>query len=259
MKLVALACCATLASCQPSMREPPPVAALAPGAAHGRSADELMRAGDAAYLRRGEPGQAAIAQNAYLDAAATDAHRVDALLGALRAMHYRLEHESNIDKGALSRKAVQVGQWCMRRAPGEAACKYRLAIALGQEAREHTAQAKDALNHMVDLLHQAIAAAPGIDDGGPHRVLALVLLRAPSWPSGPGDPDAGLDEAKAAVAVAPNAPENQLALGEALAANGDSGGAHAAYQRAADLAAAAHEPETPGWLADARKGLDKTR
>jgi len=89
-------------------------------------------------------------------------------------------------------------------------------------------------------------------------VLALVLLRAPAWPAGPGDPEAGLDEAKAAVAAVPEAAENQLALAEAFAANGSVGEAHAAYQKAAELASSAHEPEAAGWLADARTGLAKT-
>lgn len=256
--VAALALAVAPAACESSMHEPPPVKTLAPGTGHGRSADELLRAGDAAWARRAEPGQALAAQNAYLDAAAADERRVDGLVGAMRAMHYRIEHERGVSKGDLSQKAVQVGQWCMRRAPADATCKYRLAIALGQEAREHPAQGKDAVNHMVELLHQAIATQPRLDDAGPHRVLALVLVRAPAWPAGPGDPEAGLDEAKAAVAAVPDAPENQLALAEALAANGSVGEAHAAYQKAAALAAAAREPEAAGWLADARSGLAKT-
>ena len=256
MRAVVLAL--ALAACESSMHEPPPVKTLAPGTAHGRSADALMHAGDAAWARRAEFGQALAAQNAYLDAAAADDHRVDALLGAMLAIHYRIEHEPNAPRAALSQKAVQVGQWCLRRAPADAACKYRLAIALGQEAREHPAQGKDAVDHMVELLHQAIAVDPKLDSAGPHRVLALVLLRAPAWPAGPGDPEAGLDEAKAAVAAVPDAAENQLALAEAFAANGSTDEAHAAYQKAAELAKAAPEPEAAGWLADARSGLAKT-
>jgi tetratricopeptide (TPR) repeat protein len=250
---------AGLSGCAASMHEPPPVAALAPGTSSGKSPDDLVHAGDAAWARRGEAGQALAAQNAYLDAAAADERRVDALLGALQAMHYRLEHEAGVNKGELSQKAVQVGQWCLRRAPQSAACKYRLAIALGQEAREHPSQGKDAVNHMLDLLHQAIAADPKLDSAGPHRVLALLLLRAPEWPTGPGDPEQGLEEARAAVAVVPDAPENQLALGEALEKNGNAAEAHAAYQKAAELAGTARAPEAAGWLADARAGLAKTK
>lgn len=250
---------ASVAACESSMHEPPPVKALAPGTANGRSIDELMRAGEAAWARRGEPGEAETAQNAYLDAAALDDRRIDALLGAMQAMHYRIDHDPSVPKSDLAQKAVQVGQWCMRRAPSDAACKYRLAIALGQEAREHPAQGKDAVNHMVDLLHQAIAADPTLDAAGPHRVLAFVLLRAPAWPAGPGDPEAGLNEARAAVATVPDSAENQLALGEALAANGADADAHAAYEKAVALASAARAPEAAGWLADARAGLAKTK
>jgi len=252
------ACALAMAACASAMHEPPPVQALAPGAADGRSPDELVHAGAAAWARRAEPGQASAAQDLYLDAAAADEHRVDALLGAMEAMSYRIEHEHGAPRAALAEREVQLGQWCLRRAAADPACKYRLAIALGQQAREHPSTGKDALGHMVDLLHQAIAAAPGLDDGGPHRVLALVLLRAPGWPTGPGDPEAGLDEARAAAAQFPAAAANQLALGEALAANGSIGEAHAAYQKAAALAAAARDPEAPSWQADARAGLAKT-
>jgi tetratricopeptide (TPR) repeat protein len=257
--LLALAWLLEVAACESSMHEPPSVKSLAPNASNGRSPDELMHTGDAAWAKRGQAGQAQAAENAYLDAAALDDRRVDALLGAMLAMHYRIEHEAGVDKGELARKEVQVGQWCVRRAPNDASCKYRLAIALGQEAREHPSQGKDAVNHMVDLLHQAIAVQPTLDAAGPHRVLALVLLRAPAWPAGPGDPEAGLDEARAAVAAAPEAVENQLALGEALVANGSPGEARAAYQKAAELASAADVPEAATWQADARAGLDKTR
>ena len=113
---------------------------------------------------------------------------------------------------------------------------------------------------MVALLHQAIAANPKLDDGGPHRVLALVLLRAPSWPVGPGDKEAALDEARAAADLAPNEAENQLVLGEALAANGQKDAARAAFARAlalANQARASGDPEAPSWVAQARKGMSR--
>jgi hypothetical protein len=247
---IALAC-----GCGSALHEPPPIASIAPGAANGRSPDELEREADAAWKRRGEPGQAKAAQDLYLDAAAGDAHRVDALEGAMAAISFRLERESNIDKSALSERAVELGQWCQRRAPAELACDYRLATALGQQAREHHASGKDALDRMVALLRKVIAGAPQLDDAGAHRVLALVLLRAPAWPAGPGDPDAALDEARAAVKLAPRSAANQLALAEALAG---AEGARAAYQQALDLATAAKaagDPDADAQIAAARAGL----
>jgi tetratricopeptide (TPR) repeat protein len=252
-KALAMAILVAAASCQSSMREPPPIKSLAPQVSYGRNADELVSAANAAWSGRASPGKAAEAQDAYLAAAAIDEHRTDALLGAMRAIHYRVEYESGVAKGTLTHQAVEIGQWCMRLSPHDAACMYRLAIALGQDAREHPLEAKDAVTHMIDLLHRAIAADASLDDAGPHRVLALVLVRAPSWP-GPGDAEAGLEAARAAVAVAPDAVENQLALGEALAANDSHAEAREAFRRAVTLAANDRDPEAETWRSQARAG-----
>ncbi len=250
-----------VASCSSALSEPSPIAVYAPGHAHGRTADQLVAEANAAWARRGEPGQAELAQGLYLDAAVVDEHRVDALLGAMRALSFRIEYEPGVAREKLAAEEVELGQWCERRPTATAECDYRLAIALGQQARERPSTGHDAMGRMTDLLHRAITSAPSIDAAGPHRVLALVLLRAPSWPVGPGDPSAALDEAKAAVQLAPNSPENQLVLGEALAANGARDEARAAYRRALALATAAHaagEVEAGQWVAEARSKLGKT-
>jgi len=248
------------AGCASALHQPRSVDKLG-GSAQGRSADDLLRDADAAWTQRTQPGKAQAAQELYLDAAAADDRRVDGLLGAMRALTYRIENEKGAPKEELSVKEVELGQHCQRRQPQNAECDYRLAIALGQQAREKTSTGKDALGHIVDLLHKAIAAKPDLESGGPHRVLALVLLRAPSWPVGPGDSEAGLDEAKAAVKLFPNAADNQLALGEALAANNARAEAHAAYSRALALATSAHatgDVEAARTINDAKAGVEKT-
>jgi tetratricopeptide (TPR) repeat protein len=111
---------------------------------------------------------------------------------------------------------------------------------------------------MNELLRRAAQSDPGLDHGGPHRLLATVLLRAPSWPLGPGDPEAALPEAQAAARIDPAFPPNQLVLGEALKKNGHQREARAAYERALSLATSpswAGDPDAPGWADDARKGL----
>ena len=248
------------AGCASALHEPRSVDKLG-GNAQGRSADDLIRDADAAWTQRIKPGQAAAAQDLYLDAAAADEKRVEGLLGAMRALTFRIENEQGVAKEELAVKEVELGQHCQRRQPANAECDYRLAIALGQQAREKTSTGKDALGHIVDLLHKAIAAKPELEAGGPHRVLALVLLRAPSWPVGPGDSEAGLEEAKTAVKLFPNAADNQLTLGEALAANNARAEAHAAYSRALALATSAQatgDVEAKRLVADAKAGADKT-
>jgi tetratricopeptide (TPR) repeat protein len=249
-------------ACAPALREPPPVSTLAPGTSGAKSADELVREAEAAWARRADPRQAEAAQTLFLDAAAADERRTDALLGAMRAMAFRIERERDASvRARLAEEQVQLGQWCQRRAPQEAACDYRLALALGQQARERSAVAKDALAKMVVLLRRAIASAPGLDSAGPHRVLALVLLRAPGWPVGPGDPEAALGEARAAVGLFPDTADNQLVLAEALAKNDAPDEARAAYQRALELAtaaAAAGDLDAARWRADTTAGLART-
>jgi tetratricopeptide (TPR) repeat protein len=249
-----------LASCSSALGPPSPIAAYAPGHANGRSADQLVAEGNAAWAKRASPGQAEAAQGLYLDAAVAANQRVDGLLGAMRTLAFRIEFEPGVAKGTLAGEAVELGQWCQRRRPSEAECDYRLAIALGQQARERPSTGKDALNRMVDLLHRTIAAAPTLDSAGPHRVLALVLLRAPSWPIGPGDSETALQEARAAARLVPDNAENQLVLGEALAANGKADEAREAYRKAAALATAAGHagaPEAARWQAQAKSGIDK--
>jgi hypothetical protein len=243
-------------ACAPALREP---ARLPPPAQTARSADALLAEADAAWARRADPAQAREAADLYAEAAAADEGRVEGLLGAMAALTFQVERERDAAaRDGLAARAVQLGQWCQRRAPGDAACDYRLAIALGQQTRERPATARDALGRMVELLRSAAAEAPRLDAAGPQRVLALVLLRAPGWPLGPGDPEAGLEAARAAVALFPDAAPNQLALGEALEKNERAAEARAAYERAAALAALAdaeREPEALGWRAEAARAL----
>jgi hypothetical protein len=253
-----LACAAVLViACARALHEPGPISGMTKEAPGGEPA-ELLREADAAWQRRGEPGRAAAAQELYLQAAAADARGVAGVLGAMRAMTFRLGREQDASvREALARQQVELGQWCRRRAPSDPACDYRLALALGQQARERPSTGRDAVGKMVTLLRRAIAADPAMDSAGPHRALALVLLRAPAWPAGPGDVEAGLEEARAATRLFPDVAANQLALAEALEKNDQLEPARAAYRRAADLAAAAREagdPDAERALAEARAG-----
>jgi hypothetical protein len=109
---------------------------------------------------------------------------------------------------------------------------------------------------MVVLLRRTALADPTLDQAGPHRLLALVLLRAPGWPRGPGDPEEGLVVARRAVALAPGYAPNLLALAEALAINEQPGPAREAAKRALPLAEAAVADgvaDAAEWLREARE------
>jgi hypothetical protein len=111
------------------------------------------------------------------------------------------------------------------------------------------------LKTMLDSLQNAEAADAAYDQAGPARVRALVLIRAPGWPLGPGDVEAGLIAARRAVSLRPEYPPNLLALAEALAKNGDSTGAKESYARARDAAQALPAGEDRDAIADREEWL----
>lgn len=262
MRLAALAVLAIAAAgCSPALREPPSVATLAAQPAKVASSDPatLLTDADARWARRPDVQAVREAESLYLRAAELNEKDVLGLIGATRAKAWLTDHERDTRTRAdMAVSAVQTAQWCGRRDPKLPACDYWLGVAVGLQAREVRITADDGLKTMVPALQRAIEKDPEYDEAGPHRVLALVLLRAPGWPLGPGDADLGLTEAKKAVALRPDYPPNVFALAEAYAANKDRAKARETYISGKALASAkrdAMDPDAPFWIVDADKAL----
>lgn len=262
-----LLCAIALASCAPALRGPaagPGLAAdLAVAGSEGdpATAEGLLGAAEASWARRPDAPSVREAARLFGRAALADSGGVEGLLGYGRAAAWLIEREPDArERERLATASVRAGERCLALAPGNPACEYVLAIALGQQARERPATALDGLKEMVAALGRAIAGDERQDRGGPHRVLALVHLRAPGWPSGPGDPDAGLEEARKADALFPEHPPNVLALAEALEKTGDPEAAREAYRRASSLAsrlAAGGDPDAAEWVQESRSALSR--
>jgi hypothetical protein len=182
---------------------------------------------------------------------------VEALAAAIDSDARRSDQASNSRiRVELATEASRDAETCMAREPQNVACLYGSAVALGLNARAHPTRAGELLRTMLERLAGAEAADAGYDQAGPSRVRALVLIRAPGWPLGPGDPDAGLAAARRAAALRPEYPPNHLALAEALAKTGDPNGARKSYERARDLAQALPSAsDRDGWLREADQAL----
>ena len=181
------------------------------------------------------------------------------LAAAIQLDAQRSDHETDSKiRRELAAQASNGADACIALEPQAAACLYGRAVALGLNARAHPTRANEYLTGMLDALARAEAADAGYDEAGPARVKALVLIRAPGWPLGPGDAAAGLAAARRAVALRPGYPPNQLALAEALAKTGDGGAAAKIYARARDAALALPEsPDRDEWLHEADQGLQR--
>ena len=99
---------------------------------------------------------------------------------------------------------------------------YFLAVNLGMAVEHSTIKAIKNLHRIMEHLKKAIKQAPDTDMGGPERVLAMVYLRAPGWPTGIGDVDKAVDMLKELCKKYPDHPLNHIFYAEALwAADGD--------------------------------------
>lgn len=186
---------------------------------------------------------------------------VEALAAAIHDDSQRSERESDPSvREQLASAASRDADACLALDPQAAGCLYGHALALGLQARAHPARAPGLLNDMLAALTSAEAADPNYDQAGPARVKALVLLRAPGWPLGPGDAEGGLVAAHRAVSLRPEYPGNLLTLAEALAKTGDSAAAREYYARARAAAQnAAPGSERESWLREADEALQKRR
>jgi hypothetical protein len=248
---------AVTAGCAPALREPPPIEDLGRTRSSTRPAADVLAEAERLDAARTLPSVRRAAELWEEAAARFEGERVTALLEASRARVWLAVREpERKERLSAATSAIEAAQLCAAAAPGDPRCDYRLAVALGVQARERRTTALDALPHIMGLLERAAETDHGLDQGGPDRVLALLYLRAPGWPAGPGDPDLGLEHARRAVTIAPDHPPNQLALAEALDATGDAATARGARSRAAELARGAADrgdPDAAEWLEEAER------
>jgi hypothetical protein len=155
------------------------------------------------------------------------------LLAAVQADAARVEQAQDAAAraqwvDAASASAAQ----CLAQSPNDAACSYAQAQALGLNAREHPVAAPSLLKQMLASLAKAETLDPALDHAGPARLSAVVLLRAPPWPLGPGDVDSALAAAQRAVTRDPRYPPNLIALGQAQSKADGAPQAHATFNQA---------------------------
>jgi hypothetical protein len=144
-----------------------------------------------------------------------------------------IDHSSDAaERTRLLAAATQNARQCVAVAPQSGACHYAQAQVLGLTARERPAQAVSRLKDMLASLRQAEALDPGFDHAGPARLSAVVLLRAPGWPLGPGDPDAAVVAAQRAVDRDAAYPPNLITLAQAQAKTEATAAARATFAQA---------------------------
>lgn len=244
-------------ACASALKEAPPLADLAPSAAPLGPADIdalLARAG--ALQSRRDLLSMRQAARLYFQVAAAGATGSETLVTAAQTEVWLADHETDpAERRAAAKRAVQASQWCGTIDPERPECVYWMGASLGVQARERPSTGLAALPQIEASFKEAAKRAPEIDRGGPDRALALLYLRAPGWPVGPGDAGLGLLHARRAIDLFPRHPPNLAALGEALQATGSGEAGRAAYRQALELARADADPDAPDWFDEAERAL----
>jgi hypothetical protein len=93
----------------------------------------------------------------------------------------------------------------------------------------------------VKTVHEHLSRAVELDvsfeQGAPLRALGMLLIRAPAWPTGVGDPDTGIEQLERAARLFPSFPANPIYLAEGYLALDRRADAVAALSRARVLLA----------------------
>lgn len=133
-------------------------------------------------------------------------------------------------------------------------------INLGLSATTKTISAKFMVPAVRDAAKKAMQIDPTYDRGGPPRLLGALYANAPPWPASIGDPERGVEYLRQALKIAPDYPQNNFLLGNALLKAEEYEEAVAQYQI---VLAAQPQPFDahflPKWKRMAEEGLKNAR
>jgi hypothetical protein len=133
------------------------------------------------------------------------------------ALHLAEREADPGKKVALANEGVQLAERALQQGGmNDGAVHYYLAANLGLSVRDRPLEGAQQLPRLEQTLQKAMQLQPGIDQGGPLRLLGMLYLKAPPWPTGLGDGDKALDLLKQASSRYPGHPLNELFYAEAL-------------------------------------------
>ena len=133
------------------------------------------------------------------------------------ALHLAERQPPGPDREALAAEGVKLADRSLASGgKDDAAVHYYLAANLGLAINDHPVQAAENLRRLEEELTLAVRLSKAIDQGGPLRLLGMLYLKAPPWPTGIGDGDKALALLKESVDTFSSHPLNHLFYAEAL-------------------------------------------
>jgi len=164
----------------------------------------------------------------------------EASLHAARAAAWLLEFDKSLDEPArreLAGRGVGYAETVLSAQGERVDTVFLNGALLGLQLETARVPGPVKLRKVHDFFRRAADLDPSYSEGAPLRALGTLLVKAPSWPAGPGDVEQGIELLRQAVEQHPGHPANHYFLGEALLADGRRDEAAASFQRVLDLCA----------------------
>ena len=166
-------------------------------------------------------------------------------LGSRIALHLAERNTHPQQRESLANEGVRFADKALALGgAGDGAVHYYLAANLGLAVHDHPVEAASNLQRLEREMQQAVKLNRDIDEGGPLRLLGMLYLKAPPWPTGIGDGDKALDLLKQAVDKHPAHPLNHLFHAQAL---WEVEGQDAASQAKAEFATGLDKLSSGNW------------
>lgn len=180
----------------------------------------MVKAADQLWRERATPGNAATSLDTLREALKLAPYNVQALWRAARACAWLAERAGEAKDKPEQVKLADEGIGYAQRAtfvdPDRKEGHYYLALCFAMHADAVPSQGLALVPKMIKELKKADEpVGGGLDYSGPDRVLGLIYLNAPPWPTSVGDVEEAVEKLENACDQHSEFPENQLALGEA--------------------------------------------
>ena len=120
------------------------------------------------------------------------------------------------ERAGIAQRGIDAARLVIARKPTNAAAHYWLGMDLGQLARTKSLGALRLVREMEDEFTRASALDPRTDYAGPDRSLGFLYRDAPGWPTSIGSKKKAREHLERAVQLAPEFPDNQIALLESF-------------------------------------------
>lgn len=192
-----------------------------------------------------------------------DSLRFERLDDATRYALWLARHLPEPEANAFADSTLVLSNTAVAADSGRVEGYYWRSIAAGLVARDDKLKGRSAMDRIREDARRAIEIDPTFQEGGPHRVLGGLYLRAPGPPAGVGSTARALRHLQRAYEIAPDHPGNVLYLAEAYLEDGRAEKARPLLERARSLLDEADEAEDSvdrrEWLRELEARLDPGR